>query len=90
MNANDLFNTKKEEFENTETFAERLYKTAKRVNRSLILDPSESQKVIFLLSRYYGENTQDILSVIRNCTSGKYRIQWVKCLGDHYLTIELR
>ena len=45
-------------------------------------------------AKYYNENVSDILSAIRDiefrCASRKYRIQWVKCLADHYLVIEKR
>lgn len=94
MKATDLFNSRKEEFETVETFVRRVYETARRVNKSLMLTADESSKVVWLLAKYYGVMYFQIVEVIRNiehCTPSKrYRIQWVRCLGDHYLDIERR
>ena len=92
MKATDLFNSRLEEFETTESFAKRVYETAKRYRRCLIFTPQESYYVIIILAKYYKESVSDILSAIRDlefrCASKKYRIQWVKCLADHYLVID--
>lgn len=94
MKASDLFNAKKEDFETNETFAKRVYETAKRYRKSLHFNPQESWYVLSILARYYKESTLDILSAIRdielNNPSKRYRIQWVKCLGEHYLVIDKR
>lgn len=94
MKATDLFNSRLEEFETVETFAKRLYETAKRYRSSLIFNQFESFHVARLLAKYYKEEVQDIISVIRDiefCNpSNKYRIQWVQCLGKHYLVVERR
>lgn len=94
MKATDLFNYKKEEFETIESFAKRVYETAKRYRVGLHFNPSESWHVLTILARYYKENPSDILSAIRyielSHPSKKYRIQWVKCLGEHYLVIDKR
>lgn len=94
MKATDLFNYRKEEFETNETFAKRVYETAKRYRNSLYFTPQESWYVLVILARYYKESVSDILSAIRdiewNNPSKKYRIQWVKCLADHYLVIDKR
>ena len=94
MKATDLFNYRKEEFETNETFAKRVYETAKRYRRSLHFTAQESWYVLIILSRYYKESVSDILSAIRdiewNNPSKKYRIQWVKCLAEHYLVIDKR
>lgn len=94
MKATDLFNYRKEEFETNETFAKRVYETAKRYRRSLHFTAQESWYVLIILSRYYKESVLDILSAIRdiewNNPSKKYRIQWVKCLAEHYLVIDKR
>lgn len=94
MKATDLFNYRKEEFETNETFAKRVYETAKRYRRSLHFTAQESRYVLIILSRYYKESVSDILSAIRdiewNNPSKKYRIQWVKCLEEHYLVIDKR
>lgn len=94
MKATDLFNYRKEDFETVETFAKRLYETAKRYRSSLLFTPDESWHVLSILAKYYNESVSDILSVIRNIEfstpSKKYSIQWVKCLGEHYLTIDKR
>ena len=90
MKATDLFNIRKEEFETNETFAKRVYETAKRYRSSL----HESWHVLTILAKYYKENVSDILSAIRdiewNNPSKKYRIQWVKCLSEHYLVVDKR
>lgn len=94
MKATDLFNSRLEEFETVETFSKRLYETAKRYRSSLIFNHDEGYHVIRLLAKYYNEEVQDIISVIRNiefCNpSKKYRIQWVQCLGKHYLVVDKR
>lgn len=94
MKATDLFNSKAEEFETNETFAKRVYDTAKRYRVSLYFTPEESWHVLRILARYYKENVMDILSAVRDVElsnpSKKYRIQWVQCLGKHYLTIDKR
>ena len=94
MKVIDLFNVRKECFENSETFAKRVYDTVKRYAPSLILNHSESFHIIRLLAKYYGEGSMDIISCIRdlefNAPSKKYRIQWVQCLGEHYLSVEKR
>lgn len=90
MKATDLFNQRKEEFETTESFAKRVYETAKRYNSSLIFTPQESYHVLTILAKYYKETAYEILSVIRNLEytecSKKYRIQWVKCLDSHIVS----
>lgn len=94
MKATDLFNYRKEDFETNETFAKRVYETAKRFRQSLHFTPTESWHVLQILAKYYNESVIDILSVIRDIElchpSKKYRIQWVKCLSDHYLVIDKR
>lgn len=94
MKATDLFNCIKDDFETVETFAKRVYETAKRFRPSLHFSPSESWHVLQILAKYYGESVLDILSAIRDIElchpSKKYRIQWVKCLGEHYLVIDKR
>lgn len=94
MRARDLFNSRKEEFETNETFAKRVYETAKRYRRGLIFTPQESWHVLTILAKYYKESVSDILSAIRDVEwsnpSKKYRIQWVKCLADHYLVVDKR
>lgn len=94
MKATDLFNCRKEDFETNETFAKKVYETARRYRSSLHFTPTESFHVLHILAKYYGESVTDILSAIRdiefNHPSKKYRIQWVKCLGEHYLTIDKR
>lgn len=94
MKATNLFNYKKEDFETVESFSKRVYETAKRYRRSLHFTPQESYHVLMILARYYKESTSDILSAIRdiewNHPSKKYRIQWVKCLAEHYLVIDKR
>lgn len=94
MKAIDLFNIRKEEFETNESFAKRVYDTAKRYRSSLHFTPQESWHVLIILARYYKESASDILSAIRdielNNPSKKYRIQWVKCLAEHYLVIDKR
>lgn len=93
MKATDLFNYKKEEFETVELFLKRVYDTAKRYRSSLILTPEESTHVLMLLAKYYKENISEILSVIRDSemdNNTKIRVQWVKCLAEHYLVIEKR
>lgn len=94
MKAIDLFNIRKEEFETNESFAKRVYDTAKRYRSSLHFTPQESWHVLIILARFYKESASDILSAIRdielNNPSKKYRIQWVKCLAEHYLVIDKR
>lgn len=94
MKAPDLFNCRTLDFETVESFSKRLYETARRYNKSLIFTASESSHIVYILSKYYKESYSDILSVIRNIElstpSKKYRIQWVKCLGEHYLVIDKR
>ena len=94
MKATNLFNYKKEDFETVESFSKRVYETAKRYRLSLHFTPQESYHVLMILARYYKESTSDILSAIRdiewNHPSKKYRIQWVKCLAEHYLVIDKR
>lgn len=94
MKATDLFNIRKEEFETNETFAKRVYETAKRYRSSLHFTAQESWHVLTILAKYYKENVTDILSAIRdiewNNPSKKYRIQWVKCLSEHYLVVDKR
>ena len=50
--------------------------------------------VFMIIGKYYKESPFDILSVIKDiefgCKSKRYRIQWVKCLGDHYLVLDKR
>lgn len=94
MKATDLFNYRKEEFETIESFSKRVYETARRFRHSLHFTPTESWHVLQILAKYYGESVTDILSAIRdielNHPSKKYRIQWVKCLNEHYLVIDKR
>lgn len=94
MKATDLFNYRKEEFETVESFSKRVYETAKRYRRGLHFTPSESYHVLSILAKYYNESVSNILSAIRDIefrsASRKYRIQWVKCLADHYLVIDKR
>lgn len=94
MKVTDLFNYKKEDYETNETFAKRVYETAKRVSGSLNLNLNESWIVLQRLAKYYDESSMNIISAIRDielCNpSKKYRIQWVQCLGDHYLVIDKR
>lgn len=94
MGATSLFNCRTSDFETVESFSKRLYETARRYNKSLIFTASESRHVVYILSRYYKESYSNILSVIRNIElstpSKKYRIQWVKCLGEQYLVIDKR
>lgn len=94
MEATDLFNYRTSDFETVESFSKRLYETARRYNKSLIFTANESRHVVCILSKYYKESYSNILSVIRNielCTpSKKYRIKWVKFLGEHYLVIGKR
>lgn len=94
MKAPSLFNYRKSDFETVESFSKRLYETARRYNKRLIFTASESRHIVYILSRYYKKSYSDILSVIINielCTpSKKYRIQWVECLGEHYLVIDKR
>lgn len=94
MKAENLYNARLEDFETVESFAKRVYETAKRFRPSLHFSPSESWHVLQILAKYYGESVLDILSAIRdielNHPSKKYRIQWVKCLEHHYLTIDKR
>lgn len=94
MKVQNLFNVRKLEFENVESFSKRLYETIKRYRGSMILNERESWYVINLLSKYYKEEWSDILSIIRdieyNQPSKKYLIQYVQCLGKHYLMVEKR
>lgn len=94
MTATDLFNYRKEDFETIESFSKRVYETAKRYRSSLHFTPQESYHVLTILAKYYNESVSDILSAIRDiefrCASRKYRIQWVKCLSEHYLVIDKR
>lgn len=94
MKATSLFNSRTEEFETNETFAKRVYETAKRFRKSLIFNQDESWHVLRILAKYYNESVVDILSAVRDVElshpSKKYRIQWVQCLGKHYLTIDKR
>lgn len=94
MEATSLFNYRTSDFETVESFSKRLYETARRYNKSLIFTASESRHIVYILSRYYKESYSNILSAIRNIElstpSKKYRIQWVKCLGEHYLVIDKR
>lgn len=94
MKATDLFNYRKEDFETIESFSKRVYETAKRYRSSLHFTPQESYHVLTILAKYYNESASDILSAIRDiefrCASRKYRIQWVKCLSEHYLVIDKR
>ncbi len=101
MKATDLFNYRKEDFETIESFSKRVYETAKRVyetakryRSSLVFTPQESYHVLTILAKYYNEDASDILSAIRDIefrsASKKYRIQWVKCLANHYLVIDKR
>lgn len=46
MKAIDLFNSRREDFETNETFAKRVYETAKRFRRSLHFTPTESWHVL--------------------------------------------
>lgn len=83
MKATDLFNYRKEDFE-----------TIERYRSTLHFTPQESYHVLTILARYYNESASDILSAIRdiewNHPSNKYRIQWVKCLANHYLVVDKR
>ena len=94
MKATDLFNYRKEDFETIESFAKRVYETAKRYRSTLHFTPQEIYHVLTILARYYNESASDILSAIRdiewNHPSNKYRIQWVKCLANHYLVVDKR
>lgn len=90
----DLFNYKKEEFETVETFAKRVYDTAKRCDKSLCLNYDDSRKVVSLLAKYYKVSSGDIISSIKHIEyskpSKKYRVLWVQCLGKHYLDVSKR
>lgn len=90
----DLFNYKKEEFETVETFAKRVYDTAKRCDKSLCLNYYDSWKVVSLLAKYYKVSSGDIISSIKHIEyckpSKKYRVLWVQCLGKHYLDVSKR
>ena len=92
MKAVDLFNYKKEEFETVESFAKRVYDTAKRYRSCLQFSAAESYHVLEILANYYKESVSEILSAVRDFEyqnpSKKYRIQWVQCLGEYYLAIE--
>ena len=94
MKATDLFNYRKEDFETNESFAKRVYETAKRYRSESHFTPQESYHVLTILARYYKESVSDILCAIRdiewNHPSKKYRIQWVKCLSNHYLVVDKR
>ena len=94
MKVIDLFNSRLEEFETIQSFSKRVYETAKRYRSSLHFTPQESYHVLTILAKYYNESVYDILAAIRDiefrCASKKYRIQWVKCLADHYLVIDKR
>lgn len=94
MKATDLFNSRLEDFETVESFSKRVYETAKRYRNSLQFTPQESYHVLTILARYYKESVSDILSAIRDIefrsASKKFRIQWVQCLGQHYLIIDKR
>lgn len=71
MKATDLFNIRKEEFETNETFAKRVYETAKRYRSSLHFTAQESWHVLTILARYYKESVSDILSANRGYNVGK-------------------
>lgn len=94
MRPENLFNYKASDFETVESFAKRVYDTAKRYRKSLIFTDSESYHVLTILAKYYKEDVSDILSAIRyieyNRPSSVYLIQWVKCLGKYYLCIDKR
>lgn len=93
MKATDLFNYKREELETIESFSKRVYDTAKRYRSCLVFTPEESFHVLMMLAKYYKESVSDILSAIKDVelrNSTKYRIQWVKCLAEHYLVISKR
>lgn len=94
MKAENLYNARLEDFETVESFAKRVYETAKIYRRSLHFTHQESYHVLTILARYYNESVSDILSAIRDIElchpSKKYRIQWVKCLSEHYLVIDKR
>lgn len=92
MKATNLFNARKEDFETDESFAKRVYDTAKRYRSHLIFNPQDSYHVLTLLAKYYKESVSDILSVIRDIewrdASRKYSIDWVKHDGQYYLMVE--
>lgn len=93
MKATELFNYKREEFETIESFAKRVYDTAKRYRSCLIFTPEESFHVLMILAKYYKESVSEILSAIRDIeirNTTKYRVYWVKCLAEHYLIVEKR
>lgn len=94
MKPTDLINQRLEELETVETFAKRVYDTAKRYRSCLFFTARESNEVIFRLAKYYKESYHDILCCIRYLEfvqpSKKYRIQWVKCLNEHYLVVDKR
>lgn len=94
MNPENLYNSRMYDFETVETFAKRVYETAKRYRKSLIFTDVESYHVLKILAKYYKEEVSDILAAIRyielNRPSKVYLIQWVKCLDKHYLMIDKR
>lgn len=94
MKPTNLFNSRLEEFETVETFAKRVYDTAKRYRKSLIFTDIESYHILTILAKYYKEDVSDILSAIRYIeyseNSKTYRIQWVQCLGKYYLCVDKR
>lgn len=94
MNPTSLFNYRISDFETVESISKRVYETARRYRKCMYFTPSESYHVLNILSKYYKESASDILSAIRYVElcrpSKKYRIQWVQCLGEHYLVIDKR
>lgn len=94
MSPENLYNSRIHDFETVETFAKRVYDTAKRYRKSLILNENESKEVVNRLAKYYNESTYDITLALRYVEqtkkSKKYVIQIVKCLGKYYLNIDKR
>lgn len=94
MKPTSLFNYRISDFETVESFSKRVYETARRYRKCMHFTPSGSYHVLDILSRYYKESANDILSAIRYVElckpSKKYQIQWVQCLGEHYLVIDKR
>ena len=89
-----LINYKKEEFETADTFCKHVLETAKRVCPSLMISKNETYKIICLLAKYYKIEYNEVIEIIREIEfsnpSKKYLLQYIQCLGEHYLNIEKR
>ena len=94
MKLQDLFNYQKEEFETNDSFAEHVLKTAKHVCPSLIINKNETHKIICSLAKFYKIEYSEVIEIIREIElrnpSKKYLLQYIQCLGQHYLNIEKR